>query len=133
MRRPTVRETMDPRTHAVSPQLPILDAISVLIDAGVTGVPVVDAQGAVLGILSEEHCLRLIGEGDAKFERPTGTVSAFLDPNVPQVSPEMDVYYVAGLFLSHLAHRRFAVVEDGKLIGVITRKDILKALRLLYV
>jgi CBS domain-containing protein len=132
MKRPTVRETMDTNTHSVLPQLPILEAITALIDSGVTGVPVVDAQGAVLGILSEEHCLKLLAEGDAKADRPTGTVSGYLDPSVPRVSPEMDVYYVAGMFLAHLQHRRFAVVENGKLVGVITRKDILKVLRRLY-
>jgi CBS domain-containing protein len=129
MKTPTVRETMDRETHAVREDLPVLEAISMLIDRGVTGVPVVDDQGRVLGVLSEEHCLKLLAEGDQSFDRPTGNVGAFLDPTVPTVSPDMSVFYVAGIFLRERQHRRFPVVEDGKLVGVITRKDLLKTLR----
>lgn len=127
--RATVRQMMDTRTHGVSVELPIRDAIDVLIDEGVTGIPVVGAAGQVLGVLSEEHCLKLIAEGDETFDEPRGTVAAYFDASVPQVSPDMDIYYVAGMFLRELTHRRFPVVEDGKLVGVITRKDVLRALR----
>jgi CBS domain-containing protein len=129
MKGPTVRETMDREAHAVSPDVPILEAVGTLIDRGVTGVPVVDGSGRALGVLSEEHCLKLLAEGDAKFDVPRGTVADYYERDVPQVGPETDVYYVAGLFLRDLRHRRFPVVENGKLVGVITRKDILKVLR----
>ena len=124
-----VRQMMDTKTYAVSAGLPIRDAIDVLIDKGVTGIPVLDAGGGVLGVLSEEHCLRLVAEGDEKYDEPTGTVAAYFDSSVPQVSPEMDIYYVAGVFLREPSHRRLPVVENGKLVGVITRKDVLRALR----
>jgi len=126
---PTVRQMMDTRTYAVSAELPIREAIDVLIDKGVTGIPVLGSRGQVLGVLSEEHCLKLIAEGDEKYDEPKGTVAAYFDASAPQVSPDMNIYYVAGMFLREHAHRRFPVVEDGKLVGVITRKDILRALR----
>ena len=125
----TVRQMMDTKTHAVSAELPIRDAIDVLIDKGVTGIPVLGAGGKVLGVLSEEHCLKLVAEGDEKYDEPKGTVAAYFDSSVPQVSPDMDIYYAAGMFLREHQHRRFPVVEDGKLVGVITRKDVLRALR----
>ena len=127
--RPTVRQMMDTTTHAVSAELPIRDAINVLIEKGVTGIPVLGAGGKVLGVLSEEHCLRLIAMGDEKSEEPKGTVAAYFDSSVPEVTPDIDIYYVAGMFLREQKHRRFPVVEDGKLVGVITRKDVLRALR----
>jgi CBS domain-containing protein len=119
---------MDTETHAVPPHMPILDAIAVLIDNGVTGVPVVDLHDVVIGILSEEHCLKLLSSGGADHDRPKGIVANYVDRTVPQVSPDVDVYYLAGLFESHPKHRRFAVVENGKLVGVVTRKDVLKLL-----
>ena len=120
---------MDVETHAVPIDLPLYDAIDVLLDKGVTGIPVLGAGNKVLGILSEEHCLKLVAEGGSDFDTPTGTVGAYFDAAVPKVSPEMDIYYVAGLFLRETHHRRFPVVTDGELVGVITRKDVLRALR----
>jgi CBS domain-containing protein len=127
--RVTVRHMMNTATHAVSAELPIRDAIDVLIDRGVTGIPVLGAGGDVLGVLSEEHCLKLIAEGDETCDEPKGTVAAYFDPSAPQVAPDMDIYFVAGIFLREQEHRRLPVVEDGKLVGVITRKDVLRALR----
>ena len=109
--------------------LPIRDAINVLIEKGVTGIPVLGLAGEVLGVLSEEHCLKLIAEGDENFDEPKGSVGAYFDASVPHIPPEMDIYYLAGMFLREQKHRRFPVVENGKLIGVITRKDALRALR----
>lgn len=127
--RTTVRQMMDTATHAVSAETPIRDAIDVLIEKGVTGIPVVGADGQVLGVFSEEHCLKLIAEGDEHFGEPRGTVAAYFDASVPRVSPDQDIYYVAGMFLRDLKHRRFPVLENAKLVGVITRKDVLRALR----
>jgi len=126
---PTVRQMMDTTTYAVSADLPIRDAIDVLLKKGVTGVPVLGAGGKLLGVLSEEHGLRLIALGDHRSDAPTGTVAQYFDATVPQVPPDVDIYYVAGMFLREQKHRRFLVVENGKLIGVITRKDVLRALR----
>jgi CBS domain-containing protein len=125
----TVRQMMDPVTHAVSAETPLREAINVLIEKGVTGIPVLGAGGRVLGVLSEEHCLKLVAEGDEKFDAPKGAVAAYFDAQVPTVSPDHDIYYVAGMFLRDLKHRRFPVVEDGKLVGVVTRKDVLRAIR----
>ena len=127
--KPTVGEFMETETHAVSIELPLYDAIDVLVDKGVTGIPVLSSAGQVLGVLSEEHCLRLITEGDADSDVPKGTVRDYFDARVPLVSSDMDVYYVAGMFLRERQHRRFPVVDDGKLVGVITRKDVLRAIR----
>jgi CBS domain-containing protein len=44
------------------------------------------------------------------------------------ISPDIDVYYAAGLFLKN-NFRRFPVVEDGKLVGAITRFDILRVIK----
>lgn len=127
--KPTVDQMMDTETHAVSMDLPIRDAIGILVDKGVTGIPVLNATGQVLGVLSEEHCLKLVAEGDADYDVPKGTVGEYFDASVPQVSSNMDIYYVAGMFLRERHHRRFPVVDGNRLVGVITRKDVLRALR----
>jgi CBS domain-containing protein len=124
---PTVRTFMDTDTHAVLDTLPILDAVRTLVDKGVTGVPVVQ-DGRLVGVLGERECLRLVAEGD-NGEVAKGKVSDFMRPlKEPLIHPDMDIYYVAGLFLSSPTTRRFPVVQGDRLVGVITRKDILRAL-----
>jgi CBS domain-containing protein len=125
---PTVRQYMDTETHALSESDDIYDAVRTLIDQGVTGAPVIDQEGKLSGMLSELECLRLLSAGDRdQADAPAGTVDAYMLRDFKTVTPEMDVYYVAGMFLSDPSTRRLAVVEGPRLVGVITRKDILRA------
>jgi CBS domain-containing protein len=125
---PTVRTYMDTETHALSADDDILVALYRLIDEGVTGAPVVDDEGRVVGMLSEYECLRLLAEGSGG-DKPCGQVSDFMSTTFTAVQPTMDVYYVAGMFLNEPTRRRFVVMEGESLVGVITRKDILRAVR----
>ena len=110
----------------------VIEAIQKLIDLGITGAPVVDKKGRVLGVLSELDGLRLIARGDRSLDVPHGTVRDNLDTQTPIVRPDMDIYYVAGLFLRDPTRRRFPVVENNKLVGVITRKDLLRVITDLF-
>ncbi len=129
MRRlPTVREYMDTSVHTLSPDTDILKAVNLLVQKGVTGAPVVDAQGKLVGMLTELDCLKLLTHGDAGQGAPRGQVKDFMSTTVQTIPPDMDIYYAAGLFLK-VHFRRFPVVEDGALVGAITRFDILKAVQ----
>ncbi|HET7201994.1 MAG TPA: CBS domain-containing protein [Steroidobacteraceae bacterium] len=125
---PTVRTYMDTETHALSALDDIFVAVCRLIDEGVTGAPVVDDEGRVVGMLSEYECLRLLAEGSGG-EPPRGRVCDYMATTFTAVQPTMDVYYVAGMFLREPTHRRFMVLERQRLVGVVTRKDILRAVR----
>jgi CBS domain-containing protein len=125
---PKVAKYMDTETHALSADDDIRRAVGRLIDEGVTGAPVVDAEGRVLGALSEYECLRLLAEG-RDGEAVSGRVREYMTTGFTTVPPAMDVYYVAGMFLQQPTERRFLVVEEGQLVGVVTRKDILRAVR----
>lgn len=123
---PTVRMYMDTDTHALAADDDILIALRRLIDEGVTGAPVVDGQRRVVGTLTEYECLKLLAAGHGG-NVPRGRVRDFMTDAFTQVSPAMDVYYVAGMFLNDPTHRRFVVTEGDQLVGVITRKDVLRA------
>lgn len=125
---PTVEMFMETETHALRETDDVLDAIRQLIRSGITGAPVVDAGGTkVVGILTELECLKLLTTGTPQGELPRGTVGEFMKTSITLIKPSMDIYYVAGLFLG-TGYRRFAVVDDDRLVGVITRKDLLKAI-----
>lgn len=125
---PTVRMYMDTETHALSAADDILFALCRLIDEGVTGAPVIDGEGRVVGMLSEYECLRLLAEGSGG-DMARGQVRDFMTTTFTAVQPTMDVYYVAGMFLNEPTRRRFAVMDGQRLVGVVTRKDILRAVR----
>ena len=124
---PTVRDHMDKKVPTVRPEAEILEAIEYLLKKRVTGAPVVDDAGSVIGMLTEKDCLKLIAKG-SDGNLPRGRVSEFMTTEVTTISPDMDVYYVAGLFLNY-EFRRFPVVEDGRLVGAITRFDILRVMQ----
>ncbi|MDP1921285.1 MAG: CBS domain-containing protein [Myxococcales bacterium] len=124
---PVVRDFMDTVVPTVRPDMPILEAVDFLLNNHVTGAPVVNADGTLLGMLTEKDCLRLLSTG-VDGDLPTGTVKDFMTTKTDSVAPDMNVYFVAGLFLG-ANYRRFPVVEKGKLVGAITRFDILKSIR----
>ena len=124
---PVVRDYMDRHVATLRPETDILDAIRFLLEKRVTGAPVVEKSGRLVGMLTERDCLRLVAAG-VEGNLPRGSVATFMTANPETIPPGMDIYFAAGLFLKR-SFRRFPVVEDGKLVGAITRFDILRAIR----
>ena len=121
----TIRDVMDTETHAILDTQPVLAAIRLLIRDGVTDAPVVDDTGALVGMITEAACLDLL-TGQSGGDVPEGIVADYMEP-AQTVGPEMDVHYAAGVFRNQ-RNRRLVVVGGGRLLGVVTRKDILRAL-----
>jgi CBS domain-containing protein len=119
---------MDTVVPTLTEDVPILDAIGFLLQRKVTGAPVVNARNEVIGMLTEKDCLHLLSLGTEDADRPLGTVADFMTRNVTTIPPSMNIYFVAGMFMQ-TGVRRFPVVENGVLIGAITRFDILRAIR----
>ena len=124
---PVVRDYMDRHVATLRPEADILDAIAFLLEKRVTGAPVVEKSGRLVGMLTERDCLRLVAAG-VEGSLPRGAVATFMTANPETIPPGMDIYFAAGLFLKR-NFRRFPVVESGKLVGAITRFDILRAVR----
>ncbi|MBT7597720.1 MAG: CBS domain-containing protein [Gemmatimonadetes bacterium] len=124
---PTVQDVMDTKVPTLSPSTPVLDAIDFLLKNRVTGAPVVDADGTLLGILTEKDCLQLVARS-AEPENVRDLGGDLMTTELVTIPPTMDIYYTAGLFLKK-SFRRFPVVEEGRLVGAVTRFDILRAIR----
>jgi len=123
---PIVRDFMDKVVVTVGPKMPIVDCVQMLLAKGVTGAPVVSDEGRVIGIVTARDCLQILAEGQ-NAERPAGSVSDFMSSKVVSVKSSMNIYFAAGLFLGN-NFRRFPVIDDGVLVGGITRFDILRAI-----
>lgn len=125
-RLPSVSEFMDRHVQTISPDADIMEAVDFLLEKRVTGALVANAKGELAGILTEKDCLRLLTHGDQRGEAPHGKVKDFMTTGVQSIPPTMDIYYCAGLFMN-VSFRRFPVVENGRLVGAVTRFDLLRA------
>lgn len=110
----------------VRPEMNVLAAVQVLVERRISGAPVVDDAGSLLGILSEHDCLRVIASGayDGEHLHFTQDVSDIMTRECRTAPPETNLQALAGLFVDeHI--RRVPVVENGKLVGIVSRRDIL--------
>ena len=122
----SVRQYMTPNPVVFRPNMDVYEAIRKLLEHRTTGAPVVDEHGKVIGAFSELDCLRIVVTS-AYYEDMGGKVSEYMTPEVTSVDVDASIVEVADMFAkSPLRH--FPVLEDGKLVGVISRVDVLKAL-----
>jgi CBS domain-containing protein len=119
----TVREHMDTHVPSVRPEMTILEATRFLVKHRVTGAPVIDGAGKLVGILTERDCLKILTAGGENESR--SPVAQFMSNDVATIPPDVDVAYAAGVFLRN-TFRRLIVVEGGRVVGAITRFDILR-------
>lgn len=127
---PLVRDWMSARPLVVRADMPILDALDSLAKHHFSGAPVVDAQGGVVGVLSEVDVLRLLVTGT--FEGgPLGGVESAMTREVQAVHVEDDVFAAAHQLLSSKV-RRLPVLDGRELVGVFTVRDADRALRAVH-
>lgn len=102
-------------------------AIDRLLEHRISGAPVVDSQGHLIGMISDGDCLRGVLAG-ACHEAAGGSVSGYMSTQVETISPEADIIDACQRFLRG-GRRRFPVVEEGVLVGQISRRDVLRAVK----
>lgn len=125
---PTARDIMTRSVVTLSPEMRALEAAEILLEHEISGAPVVDAEGTLLGILSEYDCLRAVASAQYDFDDHDVVVNVdeLMTREVHTVSPEIDLFGLAHEFVT-LRVRRFPVVEDERLIGQVSRRDALRA------
>ena len=129
-RLPKVGEFMDTVVPTLSADTQVTKAVDFLLRHRVTGAPVVDSDGGIMGIITEKDLLKLVTEGIQGQPPTEATVAEYMSTDVVTVPPTVDIYYVAGIFLKN-KFRRLPVVKDGKIVGAITRYDLLRVIRTL--
>jgi CBS domain-containing protein len=148
---PSVREYMDDDPLTVRPDTKAEDVAKLLGQHELQGVPVVNEAGRCVGIVTENdlvladeegdlhipHYIELFGglvflESARGFERRlkkamAATAADLMTAEPTTIGPDEDVHE-AGRVISRSGHNRLPVVEHGRLVGVITRADVLRAL-----
>lgn len=142
----TARDLMTPDVVSVPPETPVLAVARLLSERGISAVPVLGAGGEIQGVVTESDLIRrLAGEEDTK---PGWFASLFIDPaseaeryarthgvRAKDVMTEKVVTVGEDDTAAHVAHlmedkgiRRVFVVGEGRLRGIVSRADLLRAL-----
>lgn len=121
----TVGDFMSKAFITLEKELTINEATSSLLKMNLTGAPVVNENGELAGFLSEKDCLKYVL--DSKYYNHTPeTVSHFMSTRVMTLSPEDSLIHVVELFLKN-NYQMYPVVDDHRVVGVISRRMILDA------
>ena len=140
------RDLMTPDVITVPPETPVLAIARLLADRGISAVPVVDAQGQAIGVVTEADLIRrLAGEDDRpagwfaslfanqerdaeRYARTHGvTARDVMTSDLVAVDPDTLASAVAHL-MEERGIRRVLVTQDGRLKGIVSRADLLRAL-----
>ncbi len=127
MNQPNVKTYMTTRLITLRKDMDVYFAIGLLLKNNISGAPVIDDNNNLCGILSEKDCLRIFANGSF-YDMPGGSVSQFMTDVVLTVEPTSDLFSVADKFLKH-NFRRMPVVKGKKLVGQISRRDVLRAIQ----
>ncbi|BAO75712.1 CBS domain-containing protein [Winogradskyella sp. PG-2] len=122
-----VRDYMTTNLITFKPNQSVQEVVESLIKYKISGGPVVNDRQELVGIISEGDCLKQLSES-RYYNMPLehDNVEKRMAVNVETIDGNMDVFDAANKFLQS-KRRRFPIVENGKLIGQISQKDILKA------
>jgi CBS domain-containing protein len=121
----TARDYMAAYLITFNTDTDVLEAVNLLLQYRISGAPVVDEQHHIIGIISEKDCLKAVLT--AAYHEDLGvTVGDLMTPNVKSVDADMSIVEVAEKFLEDNV-RRYPVLEEGRLVGQISRRDILRA------
>ena len=121
-----VKDYMARTLVTFKPETDVLDAVHELVKHRIAGAPVVDDSGNLIGMLSELDCLKIALHAGYHGDWG-GPVSDFMTDGVQTVDADMSIIDLAQVFLDTRL-RRFPVMEKNRLIGQISRRDVLRAL-----
>jgi CBS domain-containing protein len=119
-----VRDYMAVELITFTPRSNVFDAMLLLLERGISGAPVVD-DGVLVGVLSEVDLIEVVVQ-DSYYNEKVGIVADFMQSEVEWVEPDMDIFTLAQRF-TKMHRRRYPVLENGQLVGQISRRDVLRA------
>lgn len=123
----TARDIMTTTVITVKDDMVLTDVIKLLLRWHISGVPVADDDGRLVGIITEHDVVNFAISGNAADTRAREVMTK----QVTTYAPDTLVVDIINYFAAHRI-RRVPVVEDGKVIGIISRRDIIREMDRIY-
>ena len=124
-----VKDYMARTLVTFKPETDVLDAVHVLVKHRIAGAPVVDDEGNLLGMLSEFDCMK-VALNAGYHGNWGGPVRDYMSDGVESVDADMSIVDLAQVFIEK-KFRRFPVMQGTRLVGQISRRDVLRALEVI--
>ena len=121
-----VSDFMDQNPHAIRDTATVHEVVDSLMKEQITGAPVVDAENHLIGFVSEQDCIKEL-LNDAFYGQESPSVTSVMSKNVKTVEPNSSILTIAES-MAKQPPSNFPVCEEGKLVGLISRRLMLKAL-----
>lgn len=122
---------MQSKVKTVPPDMPLDEVAQFLLSHHLSNAPVVDSTSGgqyLLGFVSERDCLAALAQEDYYGSpSPPQTVRTMMRSSPICVSPDADLFSVASLLINH-GYRHVPVADQGQLVGLVSRRDVLKAI-----
>ncbi len=105
----------------------LVEVMEILARNEITGGPVVDEKGKILGMISESDCMEQLSNS-RYYNHPTGSekIEKYMSSDVETIESHVSIFDAASQFYKS-PHRRFPVLENGKLVGQISQHDVIVA------
>ena len=122
-----VTDYMTRKLVTFTPDQSILEVMELFTKHNISGGPVLDDNGFLVGIISEADCMQTISES-RYFNQPIldKSVEKYMSKEVETIPHDISIFDAAGIFVKH-NRRRLPVMQDGLLVGQISRKDVVIA------
>ena len=126
----TAKQLMNTSVITIGKDEDIYEAMRMMALNNITGLPVVDDEGTLVGIITEKDILALLCHRleDTGLDRATGNVGQFMTRRVMCFHPEDSLSDIAEC-LSSNNFRRVPILDNGKLAGIISRRDVIRYIR----
>lgn len=121
-----IRDYMSRNVVKLRPDMEILRAVHHLLNGRVSGAPVVDDGDAVVGMLTERDCMKVVLNA-AYHQEHGGLVNEFMATGIEVMDPDLSIVDAAKNFYEK-RYLRYPVVSSGRLVGVISRSDVMRAM-----
>ena len=123
---PTVDDYMATNLIVFMPGDDIHTAVKMLLEKRISGAPVVDRRGRLVGVLSKKDCMEVV-YSTSYHQEWGGRVEDYMSKEVTTIASGTDIIKAAEIFMSS-AFRRFPIIKNGRMTGQISRADLLRAM-----
>jgi CBS domain-containing protein len=119
----TAQDIMTDNVVTIAPSATVQEAMEILLKNRISGLPVVDFDGRLIGVVTEFALLALAYDAEVRQEK----VFKHMTTDVITVAPDDPIRKIADKCITHRV-RRVPVVKDGRLVGLVARRDVLNGI-----